>query len=156
MMVVELSKKELEQYIKDDTVRPHIPADFRVSPNLGRITYGLKDDDGTIHAVMCIAKGYGIPTTEAELARIGYEDAMGGPSVIPYTIWSYSQSSGRTLINSVIDIVRAEFIGRPAADRPRVVTMSPVTELAKRFHLRNGAVLLAENPESNNFEYQIY
>ena len=36
----------------------------------------------------------------------------------------------------------------------RYVTMSPKTEMAMKFHLSNGAVLLRENEETNNFEYK--
>ena len=35
----------------------------------------------------------------------------------------------------------------------RLVTMSPLTDMAKNFHTRNGAILLLENTDSYNFEY---
>ena len=37
----------------------------------------------------------------------------------------------------------------------RLVTLSPKTEMAKRFHEKNGAELVSENEESYNFEYKI-
>ena len=36
----------------------------------------------------------------------------------------------------------------------RFVTLSPKTELAKRFHLKNGAIVYRENDETVNYEYQ--
>jgi len=35
----------------------------------------------------------------------------------------------------------------------RYVTLSPKTEMAKNFHLKNGAKWIAENETTNNFEY---
>ena len=156
MQVIVLTKEQLNTYIVDDPVRPHLSAEFRVQPSLGRFSYGLKNDSGDITAVMCVAKGRGIPTTESELERIGYEDAIGPVSVVPYTIWSYSPGAGRKLINEVISYIKNEYESGFISLRPRVVTMSPITDIAKKFHLRNGAVLLAENNESNNLEYNIF
>ena len=36
----------------------------------------------------------------------------------------------------------------------RFVTLSPLTEVARRFHTRNGAVELQVNSETQNFEYK--
>jgi hypothetical protein len=35
----------------------------------------------------------------------------------------------------------------------RFVTLSPKTEMAKRFHLKNGAIVFRENEETVNYEY---
>ena len=37
----------------------------------------------------------------------------------------------------------------------RLVTLSPLTEMASRFHTRNGAKLLQVNETTQNFEYQV-
>ena len=37
----------------------------------------------------------------------------------------------------------------------RLITLSPLTDMAKRFHLKNGAVLLNHNETSYNFEYEL-
>ena len=37
----------------------------------------------------------------------------------------------------------------------RLVTLSPLTEMAKKFHLRNGAELLQINEQTQNFEYKV-
>ena len=37
----------------------------------------------------------------------------------------------------------------------RVVTLSPVTAMAKSFHIKNGAVEVKRNIASINFEYKI-
>ena len=37
----------------------------------------------------------------------------------------------------------------------RLVTLSPLTDMARKFHLRNGAKELQVNETSQNFEYTI-
>jgi hypothetical protein len=37
----------------------------------------------------------------------------------------------------------------------RLVTLSPLTEMARNFHLRNGAHELQVNDKTQNFEYKI-
>ena len=58
-------------------------------------------------------------------------------------------SSGKNIIFAVRDL----FLADPRINR--LVTMSPKTEMAKRFHTKNGATLLNDNADSYNFEYQL-
>ena len=37
----------------------------------------------------------------------------------------------------------------------RLVTLSPLTDMARKFHLRNGAVELQVNETTQNFEYKV-
>ena len=37
----------------------------------------------------------------------------------------------------------------------RLITLSPLTEMARNFHLNNGAIELQVNKETQNFEYKI-
>jgi len=37
----------------------------------------------------------------------------------------------------------------------RFVTLSPKTEMAKRFHTKNGAGVFRENPNTVNYEYDV-
>ena len=37
----------------------------------------------------------------------------------------------------------------------RLITLSPLTEMARNFHLNNGAIELQVNEETQNFEYEI-
>ena len=54
------------------------------------------------------------------------------------------------VILSVLDFVKAADDGIQ-----RVVTLSPITEMARKFHLRNGAMLLGSNETTINFEYPL-
>ena len=37
----------------------------------------------------------------------------------------------------------------------RLITLSPLTEMARNFHLNNGAIELQANQDTQNFEYKI-
>ena len=63
-------------------------------------------------------------------------------------MWSYVPGAGRDLIFELRDwAIENDFI--------RLVTLSPKTAMAKKFHLRNGAFLLIENEETDNYEYKL-
>ena len=127
--------------IKDDPVRPEIPVDFRISENR-EILILMKDDKP--QAVVCVAYMDDIPTSCSEL----FKTSTAPSTVIFYTIWSYSPGSGRDLIfKAREDIIST----RPSIKR--FVTLSPPTEMAKRFHLKNGATIFRQNIDTVNYEY---
>ena len=123
----------------DDPVRPHIPADFRTSD--GREVYVLTSDD-QIDAVICVAYTEEVPTNERDLQHVGDSCA------VFYTVWSYSRGAGREIVNQAASHIKQT---RPEIDR--YVTLSPLTDMAKRFHLRNGAKFIARHVDCQNFEY---
>jgi hypothetical protein len=65
-----------------------------------------------------------------------------------YTIWSYSPGAGQALIKAAAEWLLGEY-----KDITNIVTLSPQTEMARRFHHKNGAVTLRENATSVNYEY---
>ena len=95
------------------------------------------------NAVACIAHAWFIPETEADLMEIG-QDSEGGDIVVPYSLWSNKRGSGTLLINALLHKFK---------DAGKIITMSPKTEMARKFHESNGAFLLQSNEDSNNFEY---
>lgn len=136
--------------IKDDPVRPRFTYEWRTSP--GREVWVLENDaTGVIDAVLCVAFTTDIPETEYELdlfsQAAAQEDGRCYVAVF-YTVWSYSTGSGRTIVNQL-----AREILSTREDVLRWVTLSPLTEMAERFHLSNGAVLLHRGRECQNFEY---
>jgi hypothetical protein len=130
-------------YLKDDPVRPHIPAEFRIKkPNQ---VWVLEDDfSGEIDAIICVAYTNGVPTTEKELAEFCDKD---GDIAVFYTVWSYTKGAGRDIVFGVARQIKQ------TRKVSRYVTLSPKTEMARKFHLANGAIVLQENPESVNYEY---
>lgn len=128
--------------IKDDPVRPEIPPEERVGH--GRTVFVLMKDDLPA-AVVCVSFQDFIPTLVSQLIPSQQEPQ----TAIFYTIWSYKPGAGRELIMAVRDWIRGNI---PSVNR--FVTLSPKTELARRFHLKNGAAVLQENPDTVNYEYQ--
>lgn len=133
---------ELITLIKDDPVRPEIPPEQRVNEHSE--IFVLQDDTGQATAVTCVKFLSKIPERVDELVNHSLE----ANTAVFYTIWSYAAGAGRQLIE--------EARSQIAAERPEVktyVTLSPKTEMARRFHLKNGAELYRENPETVNYRY---
>lgn len=130
-------------YVKDDPVRPEIPESFRVSNN--RFITALVEDDSTPLAMLCISIQNEVPKAVEELI-----DDIDGTIAIFYTIWSYAPGSAVKLLLDTVDHIKKTF---PAVTR--FVTLSPQTEMARRFHLKNGACVYRENESSVNYEYKI-
>lgn len=132
----------LANYIKDDPVRPHIPAEQRFGAN--RQVFALTEDN-TVSAVVCAKLCKGIPSSEQELLD---NQADEPDTVVFYTIWSYKAGAGQKLIREGLKLVQTEL-----PNVKRFVTLSPPTELARRFHLKNGASIFRVNPDTVNYEY---
>jgi hypothetical protein len=128
-------------YIADDPVRPHIPAQKRIQGN--RKVFYLANEDNDV-----LAFTDGVATTELELNR--YMIFKGTTVCMFYTLWSYAPGAGRELALNIVDYVKNNF-----SHVKRIVTLSPKTEMARRFHLKNGAFELQVNAETINFEYPI-
>jgi len=127
------------EYIKDDPVRPEISKDFRVSKH--RFVCVLGEE--TPSAIVCVSLLNHVPVTVEELEADEEET-----TAVFYTIWSYVPGAARKLLFETINFIHEQF---PSVNR--FVTLSPKTELAKRFHLRNGAILLKDNETTVNYEY---
>ena len=143
--MLHLIKSATDQFfdcLKHDPVRPNIPHDFRIGDN--KDIFVLKAQDDTVTAITCVSYQDSVPTTETELFGVCKE-----PNVaIFYTIWSYKPGAGRELIFNAVD-----YIKNNKPNITRFVTLSPPTEMAKRFHLKNGAIVFRENSETVNYEY---
>ena len=127
--------------IQDDPVRPRIAADWRIAHD--REVYTLVNEhQNEPQAVICVAYCADVPTCEADMNHTGKDVA------VFYTVWSYSRGAGRTIVNEVFEHIHAT---RPCK---RYVTLSPLTEMAERFHIKNGATLLARHKQAQNFEYK--
>ena len=129
-------------YLKDDPVRPHIPHDQRFGAN--RQVYALTENQ-EVKAVVCTRLCSTIPSSEQELL----EDNTDNPdTVVFYTIWSYKPGAGQQLIREGLKQIKNQL-----PNVKRFVTLSPPTEMARKFHLRNGANIFRVNDGSVNYEY---
>lgn len=157
-MITNIGKEIVDTIIKDDPVRPHLDADFRTSSH--REVYALYEDkyaeqhfpDNDIKAVICVAYTNEVPKDEHELdlySQQACQDGQRGNIAVFYTVWSYSKGAGREIVNTVAKQLHNE------KRAERFITLSPLTDMAERFHLRNGAELLEKHNSCQNFEYTL-
>ena len=137
----DLSHRLLE-FIKDDPVRPEIPKEFRVSD--GRMVAALAEKEDEPDAIVCVSFHDFVPEDVKDL----HNTAQVPTTAIFYTIWSYKSGKGQELLRAAVKGIQEQY---PSVTR--FVTLSPKTELARRFHLKNGAIVFRENVESVNYEY---
>ena len=121
----------------------------------GREIYGVKYK-GEIHAVMCFAFTNKIPKTVKDLDLLSKDaflqsalrDQKVGKIAIAYTVWSKKKGGGKLIVKEVFKMIKK------SNHLNRLVTLSPLTEMARKFHLRNGAIELQVNETTQNFEYK--
>lgn len=138
--IKDLTHKLLE-FIKDDPVRPEISTEFRVSD--GRMVAALISEDKP-DAMVCVSFHDYVPSNVEGLKQTTQVPT----TAVFYTIWSYKNGKGRQLLIDAVKGIQQEY---PSVTR--FVTLSPKTELARRFHLRNGAIVFRENENTVNYEY---
>ena len=140
--------------VEEDPVRPELDNEFRTG--FGRKIYGV-EYKGEIHAVMCFAYTNEIPKSVDELEKLSTDaflqsamrDQKGGQIAIAYTVWSKKKGGGKLIVKEVFKKIKK------SNHLNRLVTLSPLTEMAKNFHERNGAKLVQINETTQNFEYKV-
>ena len=76
-------------------------------------------------------------------------DQKSGKIAIAYTVWSTKKGGGKLIVKQVFKMIKK------SNHLNRLITLSPLTEMARNFHLRNGAEEIQVNDETQNFEYKI-
>ena len=146
---------ELKECNQDeDPVRPELDNKFRTG--YGRKIFGV-EYKGEIHAVMCFAYTNEIPKSVEELEKLSTDaflqtamrDQSGGQIAIAYTVWSKKKGGGKLIVKEVFKKIKK------SNHLNRLVTLSPLTEMATNFHERNGAKLIQINETTQNFEYKV-
>ena len=140
--------------VEEDPVRPELDNEFRTG--FGRKIYGV-EYQGEIHAVMCFAYTNEIPKNVDELEKLSTDaflqsamrDQKGGQIAIAYTVWSKKKGGGKLIVKEVFKKIKK------SNHLNRLVTLSPLTEMATHFHERNGAKLIQINETTQNFEYKV-
>ena len=148
--LIELKTCETEK----DPVRPELNNEFRTS--YGRKIFGVKYKK-QIHAVMCFAFTNKIPQSIKELDLLSQDaflqsanrDQKIGKIAVAYTVWSTKKGGGKLIVKEVFKMIKkSNYLNR-------LVTLSPLTEMARNFHLKNGAIEIQVNQDTQNFEYKI-
>ena len=141
--------------VEEDPVRPELDNVFRRS--FGRKIFGVKYM-GEIYAVMCFAYTNQIPKNVNELDKFSHDaflqsaqrDQNVGKIAIAYTVWSKKKGGGKLIVKEVFKKIKK------SNHLNRLVTLSPLTDMATKFHSKNGAKLLQINETTQNFEYKVF
>jgi hypothetical protein len=131
----------LLDYIRDDPVRPELSREFRVGKN--RFVSALIEE--APKAMVCVSLHDFIPQQVDDLII----ESENPTTAIFYTIWSYVPGAGAELLRETVEEIKRQF---PTVTR--FVTLSPKTEMARKFHLKNGAEIFRENESTVNYEYK--
>jgi len=135
-MIRLIANNELD-ILSSDPVRPHLN-----KLDTGKQVYVLDD----LSAVICVCYCKQVPLTEEELER--YRDDTGA-IVVAYTVWSSKKGAGRAIVNELLELMSNK------TGVERLVTLSPLTEMASKFHIRNGAKRISQSDTCQNFEYDV-
>ena len=165
-MLIKCNFADHAYLIEDDPVRPKLFKDNSVRFEDPFHVYAeINDETGEIAAVVCTIICKFVPQDEYQIKLVAMgkteqieeqlkerEEMHGQLGVVlcPYSIWSYQRGHGRKLINNLLE---AAPLLHPEVDA--VITMSPHTEAALKFHLRNGAGIFATNTKCVNYEYEV-
>jgi hypothetical protein len=131
----------LVRLIKDDPVRPHIPLEQRINEAAEILILKAGEE---VLAATCMQWLSTVPESEEDLVNMQKDKEV----AVFYTIWSYAPGGGAALLKAA-----AEWLLKDYANIKGIVTLSPQTPMARRFHLKNGAKIRKENPTTVNYEY---
>jgi hypothetical protein len=106
---------------------------------------------------MCFAYTNKIPKSVDELEKLSTDaflqstlrDQSGGQIAIAYTVWSKKKGGGKLIVKEVFKKIKK------SNHLNRLITLSPLTEMATKFHSNNGAKLIQINETTQNFEYMV-
>ena len=105
---------------------------------------------------MCFAFTNQIPKSVKDLDKLSKDaflqsalrDQKVGKIAVAYTVWSKKKGGGKLIVKQVFKMIKK------SNHLNRLVTLSPLTEMATKFHFKNGAKLLRINETTQNFEYK--
>jgi hypothetical protein len=165
-MLIKCNFADHAYLLEDDPIRPKLFKDNSVRFEDPFHVYAeVNDETGEIAAIVCTIVCKFVPQDEYQIKLIAMgktkqiekqlkerEKIYGqlGTVLCPYSIWSYQKGHGRKLISNLLE---ATPIMHPQVDA--VITMSPHTHTAMKFHLNNGAGLFSTNEETVNYEYEV-
>jgi hypothetical protein len=93
-------------------------------------------------------KEFDLMTRDAYLRSVRRDQNI-GQIAIAYTIWSKKRGGGKLIVKEFFKMIKK------SNHLNRLITLSPLTEMARNFDLNNGAIELQVNEETQNFEYKI-
>ena len=136
-MLLEITDTDLDLTL-EDPVRPTVPMTWR---HEHAIWAWMQDDQRA--ATVCVAWLDSVPDSENNMLILPR-----GFKAVAYTIWSTQPGAGRELILAL----QKEIQQNPLCEG--MYTLSPTTEMARKFHINNGARVYRINEDTVNYQYQ--
>jgi hypothetical protein len=122
----------------EDPVRPTIPMLWRQQYEIWAWM-----ENGERAATVCVAWLDAVPDSEASMLIMPR-----GFKAVAYTIWSAAPGAGKKLILALQDQIKEN----PLCEG--MYTLSPTTEMARKFHINNGARVYRINESTINYQYK--
>ena len=122
----------------EDPVRPTIPMTWRQQYEIWAWI-----EDGQRAATVCVAWLDAVPDSE-----LGMLIMPRGFKAVAYTIWSAAPGAGKKLILALQEQIKEN----PLCEG--MYTLSPTTEMARKFHINNGARVYRINESTINYQYK--
>ena len=122
----------------EDPVRPTIPMTWRQQYE---IWAWMEDNVRT--ATVCVAWLDAVPDREDGMLIMPR-----GFKAVAYTIWSAAPGAGKKLILALQEQIKEN----PLCEG--MYTLSPTTEMARKFHINNGARVYRINESTINYQYK--
>ena len=136
-MLINITNTDLD-LSTEDPVRPAIPMSWRQQQEIWAWIV-----DGQREATVCVAWCDSVPDSEEVLLI-----TPRGHKAVAYSIWSSRAGAGSKLITAVQTKLQAD----PLCEG--IFTVSPQTELARKFHITNGARIYRFNATTVNYQYR--
>ena len=122
----------------EDPVRPTIPMSWRQQYEI----WAWMDNDVRT-ATVCVAWLDSVPDSEDGMLIMPR-----GFKAVAYTIWSAAPGAGKKLILALQEQIKEN----PLCEG--MYTLSPPTEMARKFHINNGARVYRINESTINYQYK--
>lgn len=144
-MILYINSEKIYSYLKDDPVRPLISSDLRMEKN--GFVFSFMSEQLKPMCILCSSVQDNIPIEENELFQSKPNSTLN--VAVFYSVWTYIPGNAGNLIHQA-----KSYFTKMHDKIKRFVTLSPKTEMAKKFHLKNGASVLRINENTINYEYK--
>ena len=136
-MLVAITDPDLDLTL-EDPVRPTVPMLWRHEHTV----WAWMENDQRA-ATVCVAWLDSVPSSEDSMLIMPR-----GFKAVAYTIWSTAPGAGKRLILALQEMIKEN----PLCEG--MYTLSPTTEMARKFHINNGARVYRINEQTINYQYQ--
>jgi hypothetical protein len=132
------------EFIEQDPVRPEISAESRIGKNKEVIVLLDTEISELPLSIICVSYQNTIPNSTEQL----FEDCLIPDIAVFYSVWSYAPGCGRNIILKMVN-----YMMKHKPEIRRMITLSPSTDIVKKFHITNGASEYRVNVNTTNYEY---